>query len=96
MSKHKRLLTVIVVGVAVVVAVGAWYRAPAQDKTPGTAEKPAAADKNDTKPDSPEVAALRKTAEEFTQDQATVLVHYGKERTQQMMLVRLPQPAGDQ
>jgi hypothetical protein len=31
----------------------------------------------------------------LTQEQTTVLVHYGKERTQQMLLVRIPDPTGE-
>ncbi|MFO0848753.1 MAG: hypothetical protein U0871_09390 [Gemmataceae bacterium] len=31
----------------------------------------------------------------LTKDEATVLIHYGKERTEQMMLVRLEEPKGD-
>jgi uncharacterized protein (TIGR02246 family) len=58
MSKHGRVFAVALAALAAAVAVGSLYRSPAQDKAPPPAGRGA-------KGDSAEVAAVRKTAEEF-------------------------------
>jgi uncharacterized protein (TIGR02246 family) len=67
MSRHGRILAAALAAVAVAVAVGAWYRSPAQDKAPPAAKAADARDDARQKEqDAPEVAAVKKTAEEFT------------------------------
>jgi uncharacterized protein (TIGR02246 family) len=59
MNRHGRNLLAVLAVLAAVGVVGALHRSPAQDRA-----APAAPDQE--KPDSPELAAVRKTADEFT------------------------------
>jgi uncharacterized protein (TIGR02246 family) len=61
MSRHLRVIIAAVATLAVGAVVGSLYRSAAQDKAPATLATA------DAKDESPETAAVRKTAEEFTQ-----------------------------
>jgi hypothetical protein len=58
MSSHARILLGAAAALAVAAAVGSLYRSAAQDKAPAAA-------KADAKDESPDLAAVRKTADEF-------------------------------
>src|SRR5262245_49626279 len=65
MSKHRQLLIAFLAGSAIAWAIGALYRSADLPRAPLLLDRAAAADAEPKPADSPEVAAVRRTAVEF-------------------------------